>query len=252
MIDFGGWEMPVTYVDISSEHLAVRRAAGLFDLGHMGRVSVHGPDAAELIQKAQTNNLDKIPEDQIRYAMLLKDDGGVIDDILVHRRRDDIFLVVNASNRETDIRRLRELAENLDVVIDDQSESMGMIAIQGPKSAPTVQALAPEFNVEAIGYYHLATGQIAGHPVMLTRTGYTGEDGFEIYAPNELMSELWDQALVAGKADGIQACGLGARDTLRLEAGMPLYGHEITLDINPVEAGLMFGVRLKKPDLSGS
>ncbi len=251
MIDFGGWEMPVTYTDIKTEHKTILEGVGLFDLCHMGRVSIHGPMAHDLVQKAQTNNLDTIKINQIRYAMLLHDDGGVIDDILVHHRENDVFLVVNASNREADLKRLRELAEGMDVTIDDLSEDMSMIAVQGPKSAQVVGKVAPKMDVEGIGYYKLAEGEIMGHAGMLTRTGYTGEDGFEIYVPTSIIGELWDHTLKVGAEFDIACCGLGSRDTLRLEAGMPLYGHEITKDINPVEAGLMFGVRLKKPDYPG-
>ena len=251
MIDFGGWDMPVSYADISSEHLAVREKAGLFDLCHMGRVRIHGPDAEKMVQGAQTNDLGRIGEGQIRYAMLLHDDGGVIDDILVHRRSSDIYLVVNASNRERDLARLNELAAGMEVTIDDESMTTAMIAIQGPNSPAIVAALAPSFDVEGLGYYRLAEGEIDGAAAMLTRTGYTGEDGFEIYAPTEIIGTLWDRALELGTDSGLIACGLGARDTLRLEAGMPLYGHEITDEVNPVEAGLMFGVRLKKSDYPG-
>ncbi|MFT7616703.1 MAG: aminomethyltransferase [Planctomycetota bacterium] len=251
MIDFGGWDMPVMYTDIKSEHKVIRNGVGLFDLCHMGRVRIHGPMAHDLVQKAQTNNLNTIKVGQIRYAMLLQDDGGVIDDILVHHRENDIFLVINASNRERDVARLHELAAGMDVTIDDVSDEMSMIAVQGPLSEKVVAKVAPEMAVSDLGYYQLAEGTIMGQPAMLTRTGYTGEDGFEIYAPTSIIADLWDLTLAEGKEEDIQCCGLGARDTLRLEAGMPLYGHEITEDINPVEAGLMFGVRLKKPDYPG-
>ncbi|MCA9319340.1 MAG: glycine cleavage system aminomethyltransferase GcvT [Planctomycetes bacterium] len=251
MIDFGGWDMPVTYADIATEHAAVRSRAGLFDLCHMGRVSVHGPDAEKLVQRAQTNDLDRIGMNQIRYAMLLHDHGGVIDDILVHRRDRDVFLVVNASNRERDLARLRELGQGLNAQVDDLSDEMAMIAIQGPASAAIAARLVDDIDIAGLGYYRLAEGRIMGQPSMVTRTGYTGEDGFEFYVPKSIVASLWDAALEAGQPEGLIACGLGARDTLRLEAGMPLYGHEITDDINPVEAGLMFGVRLKKDDYPG-
>ncbi len=251
MIDFGGWEMPVSYTDIMSEHRTVRQGVGLFDLAHMGRIVIQGPDADALVQRSQTNDVDRIKVGQIRYAMFLNDQGGVLDDILVHRRPSDLFLVVNASRRDVDIARLRELSEGLDVVIDDQSERLGMLAIQGPKSPDVVRRLVEDIDVDALGYYRLAEGRILGQPGMITRTGYTGEDGFELYLPAPSLVDLWDAALEHGAPEGLRPCGLGARDTLRLEAGMPLYGHEITEDVNPVEAGLMFGVRLKKPDYPG-
>jgi aminomethyltransferase len=217
----------------------------------MGRIRIHGPDAFEFTQKVQTNNLENIPKGQIRYALLLLESGGVIDDILVHHREDDIYLVVNAGNRERDLAYLLDLSRGMNVSVDDLSEEQSMIAVQGPKSADVVALMAPDIDVQGLGYYRLAEGKIDGHEVMITRTGYTGEDGFEIYAPKDFITDLWDRALELGAEFGIEPCGLGARDTLRLEAGMPLYGHEITEDINPVEAGLMLGVRLKKPDYPG-
>lgn len=250
MIDFGGWEMPVLYRDISQEHAAVRERVGLFDLGHMGRISVSGPDAEALVQGAQTNDLERIGAGQIRYAMLLQDDGGVIDDILVHRRANDIFLVVNASNYDRDVARLRELATGRDVTITPLDE-LNMVAVQGPKSPEVMKVIAPTLDIDGLGYYRLAEGDVLGHAATVTRTGYTGEDGFEIYAHEDHIESIWDAALEAGAAFDILPCGLGARDTLRLEAGMPLYGHEIDATINPVEAGLMFGVRVKKPDYPG-
>lgn len=252
MIEFGGWEMPVSYTDITTEHKKVRAEAGLFDLCHMGRVSIHGQDAEKLVQLIQTNDLARIPMGKIRYAMLLLPTGGVIDDILVHRRPKDIFLVINAGNRDRDVAHLRATAKGMNVVIDDQSDTLGMIAIQGPKSAEIVKKLVgPDINIDSVKYYCLAEGTIGGKPGMVTRTGYTGEDGFELYAPVDILATLWDAALAAGKPYGMTPCGLGARDTLRLEAGMPLYGHEITETINPIEADLMFGVRLDKADFIG-
>jgi aminomethyltransferase len=251
MIEFGGWEMPVSYTDITTEHKKVRTAAGLFDLCHMGRVAISGPDAERLVQNAQTNDLARIPLNKIRYAMLLFPHGGVIDDILVHRRPHDVFLVINAGNREADVAQLRTLAKGLNVVIDDQSDTLGMIAVQGPKSAEVVKKLTQDIDVDAIKYYSLAEGTIDGAQGMITRTGYTGEDGFELYVPVAGLAHLWNAVLEAGRPVSLTPCGLGARDTLRLEAGMPLYGHEITAEINPIEADLMFGVRLEKPAFVG-
>lgn len=251
MIEFGGWEMPVLYTDITTEHKKVRTEVGLFDLCHMGRVSIRGKDAEKLVQKVQTNDVTKIPLNKIRYAMLLFPHGGVIDDILVHRRASDIFLVINAGNRDVDIAHLKEIAKGMDVVVDDQSDTLGMIAIQGPKSAAVAKKLVSGIDIDALKYYSLAEGLVNGEKGMVTRTGYTGEDGFELYAPAATLGKLWDQALIAGKDENIAPCGLGARDTLRLEAGMPLYGHEITAEINPIEADLMFGVRLEKADFIG-
>ena len=256
MIDFGGWEMPVSYSDISEEHAVVREKVGLFDLCHMGRIAISGPDAEKLVQGAQTNDLGRIKENQIRYAMLLNDAGGVLDDILVHRRPHDIFLVVNASNYDRDYDRLVELSAAMgrDAKIERLDE-LGMLALQGPKSVDVLKALQAsglsDIDFDGIGYYRLAEGKVLGQAATVTRTGYTGEDGFEIYLGNEYLTTLWDELMKAGEPFGLQPVGLGARDTLRLEAGMPLYGHEITETINPVEAGLMFGVRLKKDNYPG-
>ena len=246
LIEFGGWDMPVSYSDITTEHHHTRTKAGLFDLCHMGRVAISGPDAAELVQVAQTNDVSKIPPNKIRYAMLLLEDGGVVDDILVHQRGHDIFLVVNASNRQRDVELLKKLAQGRNVIVDDQSDQLAMIAIQGPESANIVQALAPQIDLSKLKYYSLVEGPIHHTLGMITRTGYTGEDGFELYVPTKDISGLWERALVLGQEVPLLPCGLGARDTLRLEAGMPLYGHEITESINPIEADLMFGVRLDK------
>jgi len=251
MIEFGGWEMPVAYLDITTEHHQVRTAAGLFDLCHMGRVAVSGQDATELLQRVQSNDVEKIGVNRIRYAMLLQDDGGVIDDILVHRRENDFFIVVNASNRERDVDRICQLGDGLDATVEDQSDSLAMLAVQGPKSAEAVARLTDDIDVAAVPYYGLAEGHLLDSKAMVTRTGYTGEDGFELYVATEEVVSLWDGILERCGDLGVTPCGLGARDTLRLEAGMPLYGHEITEEINPVEAGLMFGIRLKKPDYPG-
>ena len=250
MIDFGGWDMPVTYSDIATEHAAVRNEAGLFDLGHMGRVAISGPDARELVQKAQTNDLERNPEGQIRYALLLQDDAGVIDDILVHNRGHDIFLVVNASNRETVVARLEELRGDLDCKIDDQSESLSMIAIQGPKSAAIVQKLTA-IDLEGLGYYRLVEGEIDGVEGMITRTGYTGEDGFELYAPADAGREA------LGPRPRGRPRGPASLRPRRARHAAPRGGHaalrprDRSPEINPFEAGLNFGVRLKKPDYPG-
>lgn len=251
MVPFGGWDMPIAYSDITTEHLLVRSDAGLFDLCHMGRVRVSGPGAMELIQKVQTNDVEKISTGRIRYALFLNEAGGILDDILVHRRENDIYLVVNASNLAADMELLKAAADGMDVQVDDESEAVGMIAIQGPKSEAIVARIAPEMNIAGIPYYGLAEGSIGTQEVMVTRTGYTGEDGFEIYAPSNMITELWDQSLEQGAPFNLAPCGLGARDTLRLEAGMPLHGHEINDTVNPIEAGLNFGVRLKKCDYTG-
>ena len=251
MVPFGGWDMPVAYSDITTEHRLVRSDAGLFDLCHMGRIRLTGPDAMAMLQSVQTNDAEKIAVGRIRYALFLNKEGCALDDILIHRRANDIYLVVNASNLNRDRELLQTAAVGRDAEVIDESESTGMIAIQGPRSEDIVALLAPEIDVKGIPYYGLAEGAIDNTQGMITRTGYTGEDGFELYVPAESIGELWDRSLQVGKPHNLAPCGLGARDTLRLEAGMPLYGHEITEDVNPIEAGLTFGVRLKKTDYTG-
>ncbi len=252
MVPFGGWDMPVTYSDITTEHRLVRSDAGLFDLCHMGRIRVVGPDAVDMLQGVQTNDVEKISEGRIRYALFLNHKGCALDDILIHRRAKDIYLVVNASNLRRDYELLKTAAVGRDVEVIDESETVGMIAIQGPRAEEIMTLLAPEIDVAGIPYYGLAEGTIGATEGMVTRTGYTGEDGFEIYVPADEVGPLWDRSLEIGEPFNLAPCGLGARDTLRLEAGMPLYGHEITEDVNPLEAGLNFGVRFKKPDYIGS
>lgn len=246
MVDFAGWDMPVQFGTIIEEHQAVRGKAGLFDISHMGRLSFRGPDALALIQRVFTNNAATMKDGQVRYGLICNDLGGIRDDVLVYRWPDSFAMVVNASNRAKIVPWLEESKDGLNVAIDDRTLATGMIAVQGP------QAMALCRDVTAtdpgqLGYYHAAQTTYAGQPCVISRTGYTGEDGVEIVVPAAQALPLWEDLLKRGA----QPCGLGARDTLRLEAGMPLYGHELTEEIDPFQAGLSWAVKLDKGDFRG-
>lgn len=245
MVPFAGWDMPVQYEGILTEIAAVRQRAGLFDLGHMGRVIIRGKDAEALLQHVQCNDASQIGPGDIRYSMLLQDDGGILDDILVYRAvdGDGFFVVVNASNADQDLDLLRAAAAKFtDVTIEDATPHLGMFAIQGPLSQQVTQTLT-DIDLSGMKYYRWARATIAGIDLEFSRTGYTGEDGFEFYPPADATTTLWNAVLDAGRDLGVVPAGLGARDTLRLEAGMPLYGHEIDSKTNPLEAGLSFAVK---------
>jgi aminomethyltransferase len=249
LVDFAGYAMPVRYQDITTEHHAVRKRAGLFDLCHMGRVRFRGPDATKLAQRVQTQNVAKQPVGRTRYALLANAEGGVIDDILISREEDGWLLVVNASNRMRDLEWFREHAVGLNVEIVDDTDRIAMLAIQGPKAVDICAALGLP-GARDVGYYKFATLPHKTGPILVSRTGYTGEDGFELFFENARAAMMWDASLEAGKPFDLIPCGLGARDTLRLEAGMPLYGHELELTINPYEAGVEFGVSLDNPSVA--
>ena len=246
MVPFAGWSMPVQYRGILDEARTVRQKAGLFDLGHMGRVKVHGPQAEAFLQRLQTNDAAAIPPGRIRYAMILNEQGLTQDDILVYRnpKNDGFFVVINAGNTARDLGIMRDVAKRFDVVVEDCTHSLGMIAIQGPLSQQITQRFT-KGDLAALKYYAWMDTEVCGVPMTLSRTGYTGEDGFEVYVPTGHEKKVWDAFMAAGEKDGMTAIGLGARDTLRHEAGMPLYGHEIDATHNPIEAGLEFGVSFK-------
>lgn len=255
MIDFSGWYMPVQYTGIVDEHHAVRNAAGLFDLGHMGQVEVGGPDALEYLQYVTTNDVSKLAPGDAQYSMLLYPHGGVVDDIIVYRRPSGpgYFVVINAANIDKDVSWLLDQAEarsDLDVNIDHVSDDYGMIALQGPNAEAIISGLS-SVDLSDMDAFSCRETTVAGVDCLAARTGYTGEDGWEFYCPVEKTVELWNAILDAGKDHGIQPIGLGARDTLRLEARMPLYGNEISDTINPLEAGLRWVVKLKKGDFIG-
>lgn len=247
IVEFAGWLMPIQYAGILEEHRAVRSAAGLFDLSHMGELIVEGPDAAEGLAAAVVTDPPALPVGRAHYSMICAPDGGILDDLIVYRLADDRFLVVaNASNARVVSDALAERLAGRRAVLDDRSLATALCAVQGPRS---VDIMAPLTNLDlpAIRYYGIAEGTVAGIPAMVARTGYTGEDGFEVFADVGRAGELWDALLDAGRPHGMVPVGLGARDTLRLEAGMPLYGNELDRGTNPYEAGLGRVVKLAKP-----
>ena len=228
MIPFAGWMMPVQYTGIIDEHNLVRNKAGLFDLGHMGQVDVNGPDALALLQEITTNDVSLLEPGQAQYSMLPTPSGGVIDDIFIYRHHEGpgYFVCVNASNRDRDVAWMQEqraARPELDVTVEDISDKTGMIAIQGPKAVEITQRLT-DADLSVTTRNSWIAAKVAGIDLMLARTGYTGEDGFEFYCPIESVVALWDALIAAGEPDGLMPIGLGARDTLRLEARMPLYG----------------------------
>jgi aminomethyltransferase len=256
MIPFAGWEMPVQYAGILAEHHAVRNAAGVFDLGHMGQVDVQGPDALEFLQYTTTNDIGKLEPGEAIYGLLPNDHGGVVDDIIVYRYPEGetgFFIVINAANTDKDVARWQELRarrKDLDVEVKNISDELGMIAIQGPASEAIVSRLT-DFDLQSLKYFTWTNVVVAGQETKIARTGYTGEDGFEFYSGHDQTRVLWSALLDAGSPEGIQPIGLGARDTLRLEARMPLYGQELGDDISPYEAGLGWAVALNKGDFVG-
>ena len=253
MVEFGGWDMPVRYSGDMEEHRAVRNAAGLFDLGHMGQVIVSGPDALPYLQWLVTNDMASLKVNSSRYAMMCRPDGGTIDDLFIYRLPDRWFVVVNASNRERDVAWMREqraARPELDVTIEDVTDQTGMLALQGPQAPGILQRLTPA-DLAALPYFDMVESTVDGVPTLIGRTGYPGEDGFELYFPIAEGEHLWTKILETGKVDGLLPIGLGARDTLRLEAKMALYGHELTEEINPLEAALSWAVNFDKGDFIG-
>jgi len=251
MVDFGGWNMPVLYSGILEEHNAVRNAVGIFDVSHMGEIEIRGPEASKLVDFVSTNNAAKLKLGQAHYSALLYEHGGFVDDILVHKVADDnFFLCVNASNQDKDYEHILSFATRFDAQVDFASERYAQIAIQGPKAIATLQKLT-DTTLSAIKYYWFADGAVAGTPARIAHTGYTGEDGFEIYIAPEEAPRIWGEVLRAGEEFDIKPCGLGARNTLRLEAKMALYGHELTASIHPFEADLAWIVKMEKSDFVG-
>lgn len=246
MVPFAGWEMPVQYGGILAEHAAVRNAAGLFDISHMGRVYIHGPEAPAFLQEVTVNDVAALDEHQAQYSLLCRPDGTTIDDILVYRLPEHFLVVVNAGNRERDLAFLREHLRH-GVSLADDTEDTAMLAIQGPQAITVVQSLTQE-DLGTLRRYHVRLGDVANDDALIARTGYTGEDGLEVIVAANRAEEVWSALLAAGRGHGLQPAGLGARDTLRTEAGLPLYGHELTDDTNPIEAGLGGFVALDKPN----
>jgi aminomethyltransferase len=250
MVDFGGWNMPVQYTSILDEHNAVRNGVGLFDVSHMGEIEIRGPEAAKLVDYVSTNNAAKLKIGQAHYSALLYDHGGFVDDILVHKiSENEFFLCVNAGNQEKDFHHIQR-NNRFDAEVDFASDRYAQLAIQGPKALAALQKLT-DTRLNGIKYYWFVDGTVSGTPARIARTGYTGEDGFEIYVPPAEAPKIWNEVFGAGQEFGIRACGLGARNTLRLEAKMALYGHELTASTNPFEADLAWIVKMDKGEFVG-
>jgi aminomethyltransferase len=249
MVPFAGYNMPVQYKGITAEHLAVRKNVGLFDLSHMGEFEVSGPGALEFLQKVTTNNVAALTPGKIQYSCMAYPEGGIVDDLLVYRLPDRFFLVVNASNMQKDFDWLSSHRTS-GVSLVDLSQELGLLAIQGP-NAQRVMTLLTEYDLESMPYYTCATGKVGGIELLFSRTGYTGEDGFELYCPNDKCAALWQAVMAAGAKHDLELIGLGARDSLRLEMKMALYGNDIDQTTTPVEAGLSWIVDFTK-DFVGS
>lgn len=248
MVEFGGWDMPVQYSGIIDEHQAVRTAAGLFDISHMGRFIVSGPDAEAFLQYVATSDVARLMTGQSGYALLCHPHGGIIDDIFIYHLPSEYMIVVNASNRQKDWDWLQQHAANFRVAIDNRSDSWAMLAAQGP-AAETLLDHAEDIEADDLTYlpFHgVALGRIFGVEGLIARTGYTGEDGFELFFAADHAVHVWDKLLHLGAPGGIKPCGLGARDSLRFEPSLALYGHEIADDINPYEARLGWVVKLEE------
>lgn len=252
VIEFSGWLLPVQYEGIIEEHQAVRNNAGLFDVSHMGEVEVKGKDAFKYVQNLVTNDVSTLGDNQIIYTFMCYEDGGTVDDLLVYKFNEEHYLlVINAGNIEKDYEWMLQNKGSYDALIVNVSNEISEVALQGPRAEEILQKLT-DFNLDDIKFFYCNRNVVIdGVKCLVSRTGYTGEDGFEIYTENEHIEKLWDKILEAGKPYGIKPAGLGCRDTLRFEAALPLYGHEISKDITPLEAGLGFFVKLNKENFIG-
>jgi aminomethyltransferase len=254
MVDFGGWDMPVQYSGVIDEHQAVREAAGLFDVSHMGEVEVSGANALAFIQQLTINDVAKLVDGQVQYSAMCYPEGGVVDDVTLYRFNESRYLFcVNASNTDKDFAWMQQvLADSAinDVTLTNRSDEFAQIALQGPKAATILSSLTDVVLADLV-YYHFCEGSVAGVEMIISRTGYTGEDGFELYLPASSAVEIWQAIMTAGTPQGLLPVGLGARDTLRLEKGYALYGHELSREISPLEAGLAWITKLDKEDFVG-
>ena len=262
LVDFGGWEMPVQYTSITDEHLAVRNAAGIFDISHMGEVTVSGPGAAEFLNRSLTNDIRKLTAGEGQYTLMCNEHGGVIDDLYAYKLADGVyFLIINASRIEPDVAWLQAQAAKFsgEIKLTDASHNYAAVAVQGPRVKEFINTVIPGASSSALraaAVTDLKKNQIGGfkfehHSVLVSRTGYTGEDGFEIIGADESIQHLWDKILSTGTSTGIKPCGLGARDTLRTEVCYPLYGHELDEQTTPIEAGVGFFVAFDKGEFNG-
>ena len=254
MVSFAGFEMPIQYpAGIIAEHMSVRKDIGVFDVSHMGEVEIRGPQALDYVQKISINDASKLVPNKAQYSAMCYPDGGIIDDMLVYHRGDHYMLVINGACAEKDIGWMHEQAQGMDVTVNDVSDEINLLAVQGPKSLEALQTLT-DVNLSEIPYYGFADGNLAGLNMIISRTGYTGELGFELYfrGDEKVCEQIWNALFEAGASHGIQPVGLGARDTLRLEKGYCLYGNDINQDTNPLEAGLGWITKLAKGSFNGS
>ncbi len=252
VVDFHGWALPIEYEGILQEHQAVRERAGLFDVSHMGEIRIRGQEAEAFVQYLMTNDIKSLKDRQIIYTFMCYPDGGVVDDLLVYKYdQEHYYLVVNASNIEKDFQWIKDHQSNYNVEIENESDEVAEVAIQGPKAEAILQKLT-DTDLKEITFFTFKEGvEIKGKDCLVSRTGYTGEDGFEVYMKPEDARELWREILHAGEEEGIKPAALGARDTLRFEAGLPLYGNELSKEITPLEAGLGFFVKFTEDNYIG-
>jgi aminomethyltransferase len=251
MTDFAGWDMPLRYGSERDEHNAVRTRAGLFDLSHMGEITVTGPDAATLLDYALVGNIGGVAVGRARYTMICREDGGILDDLIVYRLAEQEYMIVaNASNAQVVLDAVTERAAGFDAVVRDDRDAYALIAVQGPESPGILKSLT-DSDLDGLKYYAGLPGTVAGVPALIARTGYTGEDGFELFVAPEHAEKLWQALTEAGAPAGLVPCGLSCRDTLRLEAGMPLYGHELSTSLTPFDAGLGRVVKFDKTANNG-
>ena len=252
IVDFAGWALPLQFEGILPEHHAVREAAGMFDVSHMGEVEVTGKDALFYLNRLLSNDITRIKDYQVQYNIMLNENGGAVDDVLAYRYSDQHFLViVNAANRIKDVQWMKEHAQGYQVTVNDSSDDVAQLALQGPKAIDIMKAIIGE-AAEQIRFFRFSDSiRIKGVSCLISRTGYTGEDGFEIYLKPDHAADVWRYLLEIGKEYGLKPAGLGCRDTLRFEACLPLYGHELAEDITPLEAGLGSFVKLEKQNFIG-
>lgn len=251
MVEFAGWEMPVVYSSLKKEHNAVRQNAGLFDVSHMGEIEVTGPQALDFCQHVTTNNVRSLDDYRAQYTIVCNEEGGVLDDVIIYKISDNrLFFCINASNIDKIDKWFKKQSSEFDAEVSNVSDRYSQIAIQGPKSGDILESVIGE-EIRSIRRFRFAFLEWNGTEVMIARTGYTGEDGYEVFLPWEKGPELWESLLEKGKAHGLVSCGLGARDTLRIEATLPLYGHEISEEINPLEAGLDKYIKFDSDDFIG-
>jgi aminomethyltransferase len=251
MIDFGGWDMPVQYSGLSLEHNCVREKAGLFDVSHMGECRITGPQSEKAVNWLITNDVTAMVDGQILYSPMCYHEGGTVDDLIVYRyNTENYLLVINASNIDKDMDWITQNTATFNVSVENESDKWGQLALQGPLAQDILTPLLEEDPCN-IPFFHFETMSLGGVEVIISRSGYTGEDGFEIYGPASAMGDIWTLLMDKGKGFGLLPCGLGARDTLRFEAALPLYGNELGPDISPLEAGLSFFVKLEGDDFIG-